>query len=113
MNGDSKKILLWGQSLGGAIAIHTAEGKDLRGLIIESSFFSMDAMAHYQYPYIPTGLLLRYHFRSDEVLQKVKMKTLIFHSKTDEVIPFWNCEQLFVTATSPKQFVEIHGSHNG
>ncbi len=110
---NSRNILLWGQSLGGAIAIHTAEGKELAGLIVESSFFSMDAMAQYQYPYIPTRLLLQYHFRSDEALQQVKTKTLIFHSRTDEVIPFTNGEQLFATANSPKQFVETHGSHNG
>ena len=107
-----QRIILWGRSLGGAIAIHTALNKKPLALIVESSFFSMDEMASKQFPFLPTRLLSRFHFRSNEKIGNINSKILIVHSKDDEMIPFENGRGLYEKAADPKVFLEISGSHN-
>ena len=44
--------------------------------------------------------------------QGEKPAGLILHSREDEVIPFRHGEALYAAASEPKEFAEIHGSHN-
>lgn len=83
-----QNIIIWGQSLGGAIAIHLSQNKDVFATIVESSFTSMNDMASKQYGFLPTRLLLRFHFRSDEKIRNIISPLLLIHSRNDEMIPF-------------------------
>lgn len=110
---DPKNIIIWGQSLGGAIAIHLAQNKNISATIIESSFSSMDAMANKQYGFLPTSLLLKFHMRSDEKISNILSPILVIHSRNDEMINFSNGQKLFEEVKGQKQFLETSGSHNG
>ncbi|MEI7511505.1 MAG: alpha/beta hydrolase [Candidatus Peregrinibacteria bacterium] len=105
-------IILWGHSLGGAVAIDTAQNKDVFAVIVESSFSSLDDMARKNFWYLPTPFILHFHFQSIEKISNISSPILIVHSKDDEMIPFPQSEALFKAAKSPKQFLEISGSHN-
>ncbi|MBX9809130.1 alpha/beta hydrolase [Candidatus Gracilibacteria bacterium] len=106
-------IILWGQSLGGAIAIDTAQNKSLRGIISESTFTSMDDIARRQFSSIPTSLLLSYHFNNLSKIEKLNSPFLVIHSEDDEMIDIDNAKQLFEKIKSKKDFLQTKGSHNG
>lgn len=83
------KIILWGHSLGGAVAINTALEKNVRALIVESSFVSLDEMAKFRAPLFPVSYLLNYHFPSIDRIEKIQIPKLFMHSQADQVISFW------------------------
>ncbi len=107
-----KQIILWGQSLGWSIVINTAQNKDIYGVISESTFYSMDRMARKQFPYLPTSILLRFHFKNYEKINNIKAPILFIHSKNDEMIDFENGKKLFNLRKWEKTFLETSGSHN-
>jgi fermentation-respiration switch protein FrsA (DUF1100 family) len=105
-------LIIWGRSLGGAIAIDLAQNKKIEALIIESTFNSMDDMGSLQYKFLPIKILSKFHFRSDLKIKNIKAKLLVIHSKNDEVIPFSQGNKLFQNALQNKQFLIISGNHN-
>lgn len=111
-NVELSNLIIWWRSLWWAIAINTAQNKNVYATIIESTFYSMDYMASKQYPIFPTKLLLKYHLRSDLKINNIKSKLLIIHSIEDEMIPFKNWLKLFDIFNWDKQFLEISWSHN-
>ncbi len=108
-----ENIILWGQSLGGAVAMHTAQWRKIRQTIIESTFSSMDSMARDQYWFLPTQLLSQFHFRSIDKITNILSPILIIHSPDDEMIGIKNGRELYEKANMPKEFLETRGSHNG
>ena len=106
------RLIIWGRSLGGAIAIDLAAKKDFPYIVIESTFTSMDEMAKMQFPFLPIKLLTKFNFDSLKKVPHIKSKTLIIHSPTDEMIPFEFGKTLFENLPSQKEFLQIDGSHN-
>lgn len=106
-------IIIWGQSLGGAIAINLAQNKNIYAAIMESTFYSMDEMASKQYWFLPTRYISKFHFKSNEKISNIVAPVLIIHSINDEMIDFSNGRKLFDQATSQKLFLETKGTHNG
>jgi len=106
-------IVLWGQSLGGGVAAQMATEGNFRALIFDSTFFSMEEMAAREYPYLPTGLLLKYPLRNGEKVAKVHTPTLVIHSREDGLVPYEQAERLFDAAAGPKTFLAIKGGHAG
>lgn len=108
-----ENIIIWGQSLGGAVAIHTAQWRKISQTIIESTFSSMDSMARDQYWFLPTQLLWQFHFRTIDKITNILSPILVIHSPDDEMIGFHNWKDLYEKANTPKEFLETRGSHNG
>ena len=106
------EILLFGRSLGAAIAAHLASRHPIKGLILESAFTSVPDMAADLYPLFPVRSLSRFQFDTRAYLESVTCPVLVVHSPDDEIIPFKHGRQLFQAARQPKQFLEISGSHN-
>jgi hypothetical protein len=105
------KIIIWGASLGGAVAIQLATEDKFFAVIIESTFSSLDDTAAQQFWFLPTKLLLSFHFNSIEKIKNVQSPLLLIHSETDEMISFSQGKQLFERASDPKDFFAIHGAH--
>lgn len=100
------RIVIYGHSLGGAIATELASRHpDAAGLIVESSFTSIEAMASVrgQYSLIPVNLILHQRFDSIQKVQKLEMPTLFIHGLQDTEIPYPMSEQLYQSAPEPKQ----------
>jgi len=108
---DGKNIILYGESLGGAVAVNMAEKFDTAGVIVESSFTSVTDMAKIVFPWLPGGLIWT-RFDSVNKIANVKCPVLIFHSPEDEMIPFWMGERLYNAAKARKKLVRIYGTHN-
>lgn len=108
-----RQTMVFGRSLGAAVAAHVASRKRPGGLILESAFTSVPEMGGRMYPYMPVRLLSRYDFDTKKTLLAVSCPVLIIHSPHDDIIPFENGQHLYEAALEPKRFLEIRGDHNG
>ena len=108
----SQKIVVFGRSLGAAIAANNAARHTPGALILESAFTSVPDMAAELYPFFPVRLLSRFEYNTRKLLSSVNCPVLIIHSPDDEIIPFENGLQLYRSAREPKKILEIQGGHN-
>ena len=107
------RIVIFGESLGGAIAAHLAKDVASAGaLILVSTFTSAPDLASELYWYLPVRLLARFQYPTAEYVSRVRVPTLVIHSQGDEIVPFSHGRKLFERAMGPKAFLEISGDHN-
>jgi hypothetical protein len=108
-----KNIVVFGHSLGGAVAIDLASRRECGGLIVQSSFTSAKDMARriFRIPlleYIPKS-----QFNSLAKIRRVRAPIFIVHGTWDEVVPFSMGQQLFKAAPEPKFFFPVEeAGHN-
>ena len=107
-----EEIVLFGRSLGGAVATWLAVKERPGALILESTFASIIAMGAKQYPIFPVKLLARVRYDTSQIIAQVKSPILIIHSRDDKTVPFQQGVTLYNNAKEPKEFVEIRGAHN-
>ena len=108
-------VVLYGQSLGTAIATDTASRKKAGALILESGFSSASSLAETALPWLPRFLhaLGRNRFESARKLGSVKVPVLVSHGDPDDVIPTNEGRALFAAANEPKQLLIVPGAgHN-
>jgi pimeloyl-ACP methyl ester carboxylesterase len=106
------QILIFGRSLGGAIAAWLASGVQARGLILESTFSSARDFARTVFPVLSRLVSTRYDFKTAENIRQVNYPVLVLHSPDDEIMPFQLGEKVFLAAQQPKHFVRMQGDHN-
>ena len=109
---DPGRIVLFGRSLGGAVAGHLAGEVTPGALILESTFTSVPDLGWDLYPYLPIRLLCRFSYDTRSVLARVNCPVLVVHSRDDDMIPFSHGQALFEAAKGPKEFLRLSGSHN-
>ncbi len=107
-----KDIVLFGRSLGAAVAAHLAARHKPGTLIMESAFTSAPDLAARYYRIFPVHWLARYRYNAKDYLKSVRCPVLIVHSLDDEIIPVQHGRDLFAAANEPKELLEIRGSHN-
>lgn len=108
----ARDIVLYGESLGGAVATHLAVAQTPCALIVDSSFTSVPDLGAELYPWLPIRWISRFSYASRETIARVRAPVLVIHSRDDEIVPFRHGERLFAAAAEPKQFLEIQGGHN-
>lgn len=107
-----ESVILWGRSLGGAVAAQCAARHPAGMLILESTFTSMTDAANDLFFWVP-GFVLRNHaYETLRYLEKITIPTLVIHSVDDEVIDYSHGRRLYEAAPRPKAFIELQGSHN-
>ena len=112
----ANQILIYGHSLGGAVAIDLAlKHPESAGLIVQNSFTSMHNMAE-RYRYFrlfPISLILKYRFDSISKVKSLRMPVIFVHGTADEMIPPTMSKRLYAAAPEPKQLVLVPGAkHN-
>lgn len=107
-----ERLLLFGRSLGGAVALWLASEYRPGALILESTFTSVADLGAELYPYLPVRWLARIRYPSLERMPGVKCPVLVVHSRDDEIIPYAHGRKLYQAATAPKQFLQLSGPHN-
>ena len=111
-NFQPEKIILFGRSLGAAVASHLATIYSPGGLILESCFTSVPDIASDVYPFLPARLLSQFEYNALENLENISCPVLIVHSPNDEIIPYKHGRALYEAAREPKHFLELRGGHN-
>jgi len=108
----AERIIVFGRSLGGAVAAWLANQYKPAALIIESSFSSALDMARKLYPFMPVRLITRLEYPVSEFVSGLRCPLLVIHSRDDEIIPFAMAEANYDSAAEPKSLLEIWGDHN-
>ena len=106
------RIVLFGRSLGAAVACQLATEVDPAGVVLESAFLSVPAMAQRLYPIFPAKLLARHVFDSESKVGTINSPLLFVHSPEDDIVPYDHGRRLYEAASGPKSFLDIHGGHN-
>ena len=107
-----ESIILFGRSLGGAVAAELAMRKKSAALIIESCFTSVPDLGKTFYPWLPIKLLSKFKYSTIDKIGSINCPKLIIHSPEDEIISFRHGEVLYEKAFQPKDFLKIKGGHN-
>ncbi len=105
-------IVVFGRSLGGAVAAGLAEHVTPAALILEATFTSIPDIGAGLYPWLPIRWLSRYRYNTLARLERIHCPVLIAHSRDDDLIPFEHGRKLFAAAREPKTFFELSGDHN-
>lgn len=105
------RIISYGESLGGAVAVDLASRRKTRALIVEATFSSAKDVARTVYPFLPT-FLVSSKFDSARKIKKISIPKLIIHSQNDEIIPFSQSKKLFTVSKEPKRHLVLIGGHN-
>jgi fermentation-respiration switch protein FrsA (DUF1100 family) len=111
LHADPQRTIVYGWSLGSAVAVDLASHVDEAATILEGAPASLVAIGARRYPYFPIRLLIRNPFESIRKIDKIGSPILFLHSPEDAVIPFEEGRRLYAAAPSPKQFVEVSGGH--
>ena len=107
------RIVLMGESLGGAVAVDLATD-GARALVLENTFSSLPDVGTYHYPWAPVRLLMRTRFDSVRKIAAYHGPLFQSHGDRDTVVPLDLARRLFDAANEPKHFLVIPGrDHNG
>lgn len=121
---EPQRIVLYGESLGGAVAIRLASevcqaGTPPAGLIVRSTFSSLIDAARHLFPLLPVNMLLHERYASTEWIGKVTCPILMLHGVRDLVVPHQLGRKLLDAAPrrsadgTPIEFVDLpHSDHN-
>ena len=99
---EDKNIIVYGESLGTAVAIDLASKYQFSGIILESPFSSMLELAQKYYPIFPVRLILKDRYESKKKLKDIKSPVLVMHGRKDNIVPFYMGEQIFEALSVPK-----------
>lgn len=108
-----ERIVLFGRSLGAAVAGEVASQRPAAGLILESSFPSVEALGKFHYFGLPVHWLIGARFNLADKLKHVSVPVLVIHGDQDEIVPIHLGRQVFEAAKDPKAFYLVPGAdHN-
>lgn len=108
------QIVLWGRSLGGAVATHLAAKLGARALILDRTFSSMVDVAASKFPWLPVRWMIRNRYPSTVAIANYSGPLLQFHGRPDRVVPFRFAQKLFdaCPSTQKRFIVSEHLGHN-
>lgn len=107
-----ERVVVFGRSLGGAVAVDLVQDRPVAALILESTFPSVSAMAARLFGF-SLGPLAPVRFDSTRKIHRLRAPLLFFHGDRDEIVPYELGQQLFEAAPEPKTFETIRGAgHN-
>jgi uncharacterized protein len=105
------RIVIYGWSLGSAVAVTLAAESEQAAVILEGAPASLADIGQGRYPFFPIRLLMRNPFESIRRIADVRAPMLFLHSPEDAVIPISEGRRLYDAAHGDKTFVEVRGGH--
>ena len=107
-----EKIVVFGRSVGGAVAMELMRHVVSGALILESTFSSLPEMIKIPYMAPLARLLIGDVWNSAEAAGALTTPTLCIHSPDDWIVPYRLGRRLYDAVSSEKTFVQILGGHN-
>lgn len=111
---DPQKRIIYGHSLGGAVAIELAthvKPGEAAGLITEATFTSISEMVKTsQWGFLPVSFLITQRFESQRKIAKVKLPKLFIHGTADRIVPWRMSQELYDAAPEPKRLIKVEGA---
>ena len=110
---DGTRLVLFGESLGTAIAVQIASERSPAALILRSPFVSMIEVGRFHYPFLPVRWLLRDRFASIDRIRSLRCPLLVVAGEEDRIVPISQSRRLYDAAPSPKKLEVLPGAdHN-
>jgi fermentation-respiration switch protein FrsA (DUF1100 family) len=107
-----RDVLIFGRSLGSAVAIDLACRRPHRALVLVSPFTSIPAVVQRLYPVLPARALMRNRFDSAAKVGRCPRPLLVVHGTNDRLVPFALGQRLFAAANEPKRFIPVAGARH-
>ncbi len=105
-------IIVFGRSIGTAVAINSTKNREIGGLILVTPLTSGKALAKAGGLGIFSSLVGN-AFDNLTKIKDVKMPLLVIHGTNDRIIPFSMGKEIFDSAQTKKKFIKIEGAgHN-
>jgi fermentation-respiration switch protein FrsA (DUF1100 family) len=105
------RIVVYGWSLGSAVAVDLTSKVDEAAVVLEGAPASLVDIGSERYPFFPVRLLMRNPFDSIRKVDSIHSPILFLHSPDDTVIPISEGRRLYEAARTEKTFVEVRGGH--
>jgi hypothetical protein len=108
-------LVIYGHSLGGAIAIELAlHHPEAAGLVVESSFTSIRDLARVEarFAVVPVGPFLNQRFDSIDKVGRLRLPVLYIHGKADEVVPFEMGKALYEATPAARSLVAVRAGRH-
>lgn len=102
--------ILWGRSLGTAVASNLSTRVNAEKLILETPFYNMPELVNTRFPYFIIPLEMKYKFPNDEHLQNNKIQTYIIQGTKDSIVPFRSANKLKKILETDDHFFVIKGA---
>jgi pimeloyl-ACP methyl ester carboxylesterase len=104
---DPARIVVYGRSLGTAVATHVASERAVAGAMLVSPYDSLAAVGRHHYPFLPVSLLLRHRFVPVEDAARARAPLLAIVADSDSVIPPARSRALFDAWAGPKDWLAL------
>lgn len=109
----SDQIVIYGRSLGSGMASHVAANNAAKLLILETPFYSLQSMASWRFPFLPTRWLVTYNMKNWQRLQEANLPIHMFHGTEDSIVPYWSGKKLYEAVSDKATLTTIEGAeHN-
>ena len=105
------QIVLYGRSLGTGLATRLAARHDVRLLILEAPYYSIQFIVRRVAPFLPPRLL-KYPLRTDQWILEVDCPVYLFHGTEDEVLPYQFSQQLAEIIPTKHELFLIDGARH-
>jgi pimeloyl-ACP methyl ester carboxylesterase len=106
------RIFLMGRSIGTGIAVQVAAAHpEAAGLILITPYESIEAVAHFKYPWLPVKRILRHPFRAIERAPQIQIPALVILAEFDEVIPVESGRRLGEALGGTKEIITLPMGH--
>jgi len=110
---DRNRIVVFGRSLGTALAAHVAAERPAAGVILVSPYDSLAAVGSHHYPFLPVSLLLKHRFDAETDARRCGMPMLTIVASSDSIIPAARSRALYDAWAGPKTWQVVPRSdHN-
>ncbi|WP_018862356.1 MULTISPECIES: alpha/beta hydrolase [unclassified Thioalkalivibrio] len=106
------EIVLFGRSLGAAVAARLAETKNPAAVILEAAFTSAADLGAEIYPWLPVRALIRHEYDVLGRVGAIEAPLLLAHARDDEIVPFAHSERLLEASGDGARLMKMDGGHN-
>ncbi|TVQ37566.1 MAG: alpha/beta hydrolase [Spirochaetaceae bacterium] len=108
-----REIVLFGRSLGSAVAVDLALQRDVAGVILEAPLTNARDMSRRLVPLLPVHRVISTQLDSLAKIPNINVPVLIIHGDRDNVVPIEQGKRLYAAAGQPRQFYTVEGAgHN-
>jgi pimeloyl-ACP methyl ester carboxylesterase len=110
---DATRIVVFGRSLGTALAAHVAAERPVAGAVLVSPYDSLVAIGRHHYPWLPVSLLLKHRFDAEADARGCNAPMLTIVAERDSIIPVVRSRALYDLWAGPKSWQVVPGAdHN-
>jgi hypothetical protein len=108
----AERVILFGKSLGGGVAVQLATERPHRALVLSRAFTSLPEVGAELFPWVPVRWVMRTRFDNVTKLRDCRRPVFLHHGRRDTLVAPAHAQRLLAAAPEPKELVLDDGDHN-